>query len=94
MSIDDPEHIELMRDRIEREQGSKPDYLFLSDPGHRVIDRYGLRNEDDSRGIPHPAVFVVDRDGVVRWKFIEKNFRVRATNEMILEALRGLENRG
>lgn len=94
MSIDDPENIELMRDRIEREQGSKPDYLFLSDPGHRVIDRYGLRNEDDPRGIPHPTVFLVDREGVVRWKFIEKNYRVRATNEMILEALRTLESGG
>lgn len=90
MSVDDAGKIELMRDRIERERGSKPDYLFLSDPGHRVIDRYGLLNEGDDRGIPHPTTFVIDTAGVVRWKFIEVNYKVRPTNEMILEARRRL----
>ena len=91
MSIDDPEHIEMMRERVAREQGAPPDFRFLSDPGHRVIDRYGLLNPDDRRGIPHPTTFVIDEDGVVRWKFVETNYRVRPTNAMILEALEGLD---
>ena len=76
-----------MRQRVAEEQGAAPDYRFLSDPGHRVIDRYGLLNPDDDRGIPHPTTFVIDRDGVVRWKFVEVDHRVRPTNPMILEAL-------
>lgn len=77
-----------MRQRVAEEQGTDPpDYLFLSDPGSQVIGRYGLRNADDDRGIPHPTTFVLDRDGVVRWKFVETDYRVRPTNEMILEAL-------
>jgi peroxiredoxin len=78
----------MMRQRVAEEQGSPPpDFMFLSDPGHRVIDRYGLLNPDSRRGIPHPTTFVLDRDGVVRWKFIEIDYRVRPTNEMVLEAL-------
>jgi len=30
---------------------------------------------------------VIDRRGVVRWKFTEVNYRVRPSNEMVLEAL-------
>jgi hypothetical protein len=30
---------------------------------------------------------VIDREGVVRWKFIEIDYRVRPTNEDILAAL-------
>ncbi len=75
-----------MVDRIVKEGGPRPGYTFLSDPGHRVIDRYGLYNPE-GRGWPHPTVYVIDRAGVVRWKFTEVNYRVRPTNEMILEAL-------
>ena len=77
----------MMRERVAAERGAPPDYLFLSDFGHRVIDRYGLLNPDDQRGIPHPTTFVIDEDGVVRWKFIETDYRVRPSNAMIREAL-------
>lgn len=75
-----------MADRISKDDGKPPESLFLSDPGHRVIDRYGLLNPD-GRGWPHPATFVIDRQGIVRWKFVEVDYRVRATNEQILDAL-------
>ena len=91
VSVDSAADIEAMRARVTEEYGSAPDFLFLSDPGHRVIDRYGLQNPDDRRGIPHPATFVLDEDRVVRWKFVETDHRVRPTNAMILEALRRLE---
>jgi peroxiredoxin len=64
---------------------------LLSDANHRIIDAYGLLNEAAaSRGrfLPHPATFVLDAKGVVRWRFIEKDYKVRPTNEMVIEALR------
>jgi len=79
-----------MVDRISREDGKRPDHPFLSDPGHRVIDRYGLLNAADPRGIPYPTTYVIDRAGVVRWKFTEVNYKLRPTNEMILDAVRSL----
>lgn len=94
VSVDSAADIERMRERVRTEHGVAPDYLFLSDPGHRVIDRYGLLNEDDGRGIPHPTTFVIDREGVVRWKFIELDYRVRPTNDMILEAVREVRDGG
>ncbi|MBI4503604.1 MAG: redoxin domain-containing protein [Gemmatimonadetes bacterium] len=90
VSIDPKPDLQKMADKISREDGRKPDFPFLSDPGHRVIDRYGLLNLDDPRGIPHPTTYVIDRRGIVRWKFTEVNYKVRPTNEMILHALEGL----
>lgn len=91
VSIDGPEEIERMRQRVAEEHGAAPDFRFLSDPGHRVIARYGLLNPDDRRGIPHPTTFVLDEEGVVQWKFIETDYRVRPTNDMVLDALDALE---
>jgi len=89
VSIDDREKIQMMIDRIVKTGGERPDYTFLSDPDHRVIDRYGLFNPT-GKGWPHPATYVIDRAGVVRWKFIEINYKIRPTNEMIVAALTAL----
>jgi len=78
-----------MADKISKDDGKPPDFVFLSDPGHRVIDRYGLFNPV-GKGWPHPATFVVDRQGIVRWKFVEVDYKVRASNEQILAALSAL----
>ncbi|MBI2401800.1 MAG: redoxin domain-containing protein [Gemmatimonadetes bacterium] len=90
VSVDPKADLQKMVDRISKEDGKKPDFPFLSDPGHRVINRYGLLNPDDQRGIPHPTTYVIDRQGVVRWKFTEVNYKIRPTNETMLEALRAL----
>ena len=81
-----------MIERVAEEYGATLDYTLLSDPGHRVIDRYGLLNEDapPDRPIPHPTTYVIDRSGVVRWAFTEVDYRVRPSNEDILRELRAL----
>ncbi len=78
-----------MADKIATD-GFKPTFTFLSDPAHRVIDRYGLLNPNDARGLPHPTTYVIDKRGVVRWKFTEINYKIRPTNQMILDALAAL----
>jgi peroxiredoxin len=81
-----------MVDRISKEDGVLPDFPFLFDPDHQVIDRYGLFNKDDPGGreITHPATFVIDRSGIVRWRFVEVDYKVRPSNEEILQALAAL----
>lgn len=93
LSVDAPEDLQRMIDRISEDDGRDPRFPFLTDPGHQVVDRYGLYNPDDPRGrqITHPATFVIDSDGVVRWKFVEVDYRVRPTNEDILAELAVLE---
>jgi peroxiredoxin len=90
VSVDPRADLQKMADRISQEDGRRPEFIFLSDPGHRVIDRYGLLNLDDPRGIPHPTTYVLDRQGVVRWKFTEVNYKIRPSNAMILEALEAI----
>lgn len=92
LSIDNRELLQTMADKIAKD-GVKPDFTFLSDPGHRVIDRYGLLNPNNPMGIPHPTTYVIDKKGVVQWKFTEVNYKVRPTNEMILDAVAKLEKK-
>ncbi len=75
------------------EDGIIPDYPLLSDPDHRVIDRYGLFNPNESkrRPVPHPTTIVIDMQGVVQWKFVEINYKIRPELEDILAALEDLE---
>ena len=71
--------------------GVAPDFAFLSDPDHAVIARYGILNPSGgSRGIPHPASYVIDREGMVRWRDIETDYKIRPANEAILTAVRAL----
>jgi peroxiredoxin len=70
-------------------------FPLLSDPGSRIIDRYALRDEayagKKEDGIPHPAVFVLDAKGRVRWMKIETDFRERPSNAEIAAAIDGME---
>jgi alkyl hydroperoxide reductase subunit AhpC len=63
------------------------DFPMLEDKNHKVIDRYGILNAD-GKGWPHPATYIIDKRGVLRWRFVEVDYRKRPTNEQILEALR------
>ena len=92
VSVDDREKQQAMIDRIAADGGPEPNFVMLSDPDHRVIDRYGLFNANASprRPVPHPATFVVDKAGVVRWKFVEVDYRVRPSHEDVLAALKEL----
>lgn len=63
------------------------DFPMLEDKNHKVIDRYGILNPD-GKGWPHPATYVIDKQGVVRWKDIEVDYKKRPSNEQILEALK------
>jgi peroxiredoxin len=78
-----------MIDRVAETDGRILDFALLSDPDHAVIARYGLLNQQDpqDRPIPHPTTFVIDRDGIVRWKFIEIDYRIRPSNGDIHSAL-------
>lgn len=79
-----------MREKLEDKTGQ--DFPLLSDPDHRVIDRYGLLNEKSKRAVPHPATYVIDRQGQVRWKFIEVDYTKRPSNEDVLKEVLKVEN--
>lgn len=93
VSVDGPDRMQLMVDRVREEFGVELDYaILLSDPDHAVIDRYGLLNDPDGRGrsLPHPTTLVIDREGMVRWRFTEVDYRLRPENADIVAALEAL----
>ena len=65
--------------------------LLLEDRDHQVIDRYGLLDYTLWAPVPYPATYVIDRQGIVRWRFVEQDFRVRASPEDVLCVLQKLE---
>ncbi|MEL7473086.1 MAG: redoxin domain-containing protein, partial [Planctomycetota bacterium] len=65
-------------------------YILPPELKSRFGERLAGFNGDDSATLPLAATFVVDRDGVVRWSFIEDDYRVRAEPDDILAALEAL----
>ncbi len=94
VSPDTKENLLQMMENIAEEDSVASDFPFLSDLDLRVINRYGIFNPDGAGGgrfqVPHPATFVIDKAGVVRWSFIEVDYSIRPTNEQIIEALEAL----
>jgi peroxiredoxin len=71
-------------------------YPILADPELHAIDAYGLRHAGagpDGHDIAHPASVLIDRDGIVRWTFVTRNFRVRPTPDTVLAAIDALPPR-
>lgn len=65
-------------------------FALASDPGHQVIDRYaGIEVKGSPESKPHarPAVFVIDRAGIVRWSYVGKSPVDRPETIAILDAL-------
>ena len=87
VSIDSHEDSKKFVQKLKERFAGDLYFPMLEDKNHKVIDRYGILNPD-GKGWPHPATYVIDRQGVVRWKFIEVDYRKRPTNEQILQALR------
>ena len=82
-----PDTVEQLGKMLTQIEADISDVRLLADSEATVIDRYGLRNEESSRNLPHPTTFVIDPDGVVRWRFTEVNYKIRPTNDDVLQAL-------
>ena len=87
VSIDTHDESKKFVQKLQERYSGNFDFPMLEDKNHKVIDRYGILNPD-GKGWPHPATYVIDKQGVVRWKYIEVDYRKRPSNEQILQALR------
>ena len=69
------------------------EFTLLSDPGSKTIDAYEVRNAEATgrtNGIPHPTIFLVDRESVIRFKLRHEGYKVRPTSQEIIEAAQKL----
>jgi peroxiredoxin len=77
--VDPPERSKALADKL------GITFPLLCDTSREAIRAYGV--EDEENGIAWPAIFIVGRDGSVRWRSLAETFRVRPTSAVVLEAL-------
>ena len=69
-------------------QELKLSFPILADTERRVLDSYDLRDEAGPDGaIARPATFVIDRDGIVRWRNLSDSYRLRPSPDDVLAAV-------
>ena len=68
-------------------------FPFLSDADAAVIKRYDILHKGagvGGRDVARPAEFLVDRNGVIRWRNLTEDLRVRARPEAMVAAAKAL----
>ena len=81
--------------KIAKDGKGEVNFPILSDPKHKTIDAYGLFDPaytgQDFEGIPHPAVYILDKNRKIVWAKVEPDYRKRPTNEEIRTELNKLK---
>jgi len=83
ISVDDREK------SVELAQKLKLPFPLLSDRDHKVIDSYDVL--DPGGKISRAAVFVLDRNGIVRWSYIADDYKIRPLDEQLLAELAAIK---
>jgi len=70
-------------------------YTLLSDQKSVMIDAFGLRDPNYAAGsyafgVPKASILLVDTKGVLRWKSVATDYKIRADNATILKAVDAL----
>lgn len=70
-------------------------YTLLSDENSTMIDAFGLRDPTYAKGsyaygVPRASTLIVDPKGVMRWKSVATDYKIRADNAAILRAVDGM----
>jgi peroxiredoxin len=84
VSVDTPEESARLAD------GLGLDFPILSDLSGEAIREWGLVHEGGKPGggaIARPATFLVEANGVISWRSLTDNWRVRVRPEHVLDAL-------
>ncbi|MCH1444000.1 MAG: AhpC/TSA family protein [Flavobacteriaceae bacterium] len=82
-------------------------YKLLSDPNGRFIQEIGIafktssslreyitgkgQKGDTSKVMPAPTVMIVDKKGVIKFEYINPNYKERISGEMLLSVLRTIK---
>ena len=95
ISIDDAVTSKAFAEKIAKDGKGAITFPILSDPMHRTIDAYGVYDPayagQQFDGIPHPAVFILDKNRKIVWAKVEADYRMRPTNAEIRAPLEKLK---
>ncbi|MCB1672417.1 MAG: redoxin domain-containing protein [Pseudomonadales bacterium] len=79
---------------VELDEGVE--FPLLQDIDRKHVTAFGILNTTDYEpgnrawGVPYPGIFLIDPDGVIRYKFAEESYRVRPDFADVLEAAANL----
>jgi len=94
VSVDPAEKSKELMMKIAKDGKGAINFPILSDPNHQTIDAYGLFDPTyigkGVEGIPHPSIYILDKNRKVVWVKIEPDYRKRPTNEEIRAELKKL----
>lgn len=70
---------------------------MYSDPGSKVIDAFHLRNEEYeeghyAHGVPHPAIYIISKDGTIQGKLMEEGYKVRPNPEDVIALIKSVQS--
>jgi len=63
-------------------------FQILSDADKKTITEYGIVNAAEHGGIDHPSIFVLDKQGRIRYMHVGKDAQDRPPDETIVEELK------
>jgi peroxiredoxin len=76
--------------RFVDEAGLRDKVRFLADPGGAAIAELGIGKQDPEpmeAGVPHPATYVLDRRGQIRFIDVREDFHIWLDPQLTLDAL-------
>jgi len=79
-----PDDLSSMRNTSRRFGQS---YIFLSDKNLQVTTRYGIGN---SKNLPHPSLFLLDKEGVLLWYYASTDHKVRPSAQQVEGIIKAL----
>ena len=63
-------------------------FNLLSDSDRSVIKTYGILNPLEHDGIAKPSIFIIDKEGRIRYMYVGKDPSDRPPDETILEEIK------
>ena len=61
-------------------------FIVVADPSRETLRQYGVRNPQDQSAMP--ATFVIDRQGIVRYRYVGTSAADRPDVREVLDAVR------
>jgi len=66
-------------------------FQILSDADKKTITAYGIVNAAEHGGIAHPSIFILDKEGRIRYMHVGKDPQDRPPDETILIEIRKIK---
>lgn len=95
ISVDPADKQKITMEKIAKDGKGEVNFPLLSDPGHKIIDAYGVYDPTYSGqrfdGISHPVVIILDKNRKVTFIKVELDYKIRPTNQDIRAELKKLK---